>query len=100
MYVREEIANNADEDIVLKLVNDESADVKRVVAERGFGLNIFVKDPDPYVRAEVANNGKYITELLQDPNPIVRKAAIKYAVYSGLNDLDKDVVKFTKELLN
>ena len=100
MYVREEVANNADEDIVLKLVNDESADVKRVVAERGFGLNIFVKDPDPYVRAEVANNGKYITELLQDPNPIVRKAAIKYAVYSGLNDLDKDVVKFTKELLN
>ena len=100
MYVREEVANNADEDIVLKLVNDESADVKRVVAERGFGLNIFVKDPDPYVRAEVANNGKYITELLQDPNPIVRKAAIKYAVYSRLNDLDKDVVKFTKELLN
>ena len=100
MYVREEVANNADEDIVLKLVNDESAYVKRVVAERGFGLNIFVKDPDPYVRAEVANNGKYITELLQDPNPIVRKAAIKYAVYSGLNDLDKDVVKFTKELLN
>ena len=100
MYVREEVANNADEDIVLKLVNDESADVKRVVAERGFGLNIFVKDPDPYVRAEVANNGKYITELLQDPKPIVRKAAIKYAVYSGLNDLDKDVVKFTKELSN
>ena len=100
MYVREEVANNADEDIVLKLVNDESVYVKRVVAERGFGLNIFVKDPDPYVRAEVANNGKYITELLQDPNPIVRKAAIKYAVYSGLNDLDKDVVKFTKELLN
>ena len=100
MYVREEVANNADEDIVLKLVNDESADVKRAVAERGFGLNIFVKDPDPYIRAEVANNGKYITELLQDPNPIVRKAAIKYAVYSGLNDLDKDVVKFTKELLN
>lgn len=100
MYVREEVANNADENIVLKLVNDESADVKRAVAERGFGLNIFVKDPDPYIRAEVANNGKYITELLQDPNPIVRKAAIKYAVYSGLNDLDKDVVKFTKELLN
>ena len=100
MYVREEVANNADEDIVLKLVNDESADVKRVVAERGFGLEELILDKDPEVRAEVANNGKYITELLQDPNPIVRKAAINYAVYSGLNDLDKDVVKFTKELLN
>ena len=87
------------------LVNNESADVRRVAAELGLGFDALKFDERDIVRAAVARKGYGLNELAQDESELVRQAVVQSADISLLNemannDLSESVRTAAMERLN
>ena len=59
-------------EILDKLVESDDPEVRRAVAEQGYGLYILVDDEDADVRAAVADQGYGLFKLVNDEDPEVR----------------------------
>ncbi len=70
------------------LVYDEDWKVRRAVAEQGYGLDILINDEDWKVRRAVADQGYGLDELIHDEDWTVRRAVAEQGY--GLDILVRD----------
>lgn len=73
-----------------KYLDDESRIMRYALAEQGFGIEVLMKDKDPYVRAGTANaaSDEQLNTLIKDPSPYVRLAVVgrRYGLDTLIND--------------
>lgn len=86
-YKTNQIKNKQNLDV---FINDPNPYIRAEVAEQGYGLDKLINDSDWYVRSIVAKHGYGLEKLINDPEPWVRKQVAKCGY--GLNKLvdDKD----------
>ena len=73
-----------------KYLDNESRVMRYALAEQGFGIEVLMKDKDPYVRAgtAIAASDEQLNTLIKDPSPYVRLAVVgrRYGLDTLIND--------------
>ena len=84
-------------DMLLKLMDDDSWVVRYSVAERGFGLDVLVNDTDFRIRKECAQWGVGLDQLVNDEDEYVRKAVVQNGNANHLKVLINDKNEMIRE---